>query len=634
MANMIDLLRPPQLPDLYIHQLKQTIQAYSPAQIVIGEALQNAIDAIIESGGGNHLIELEINFDDRTIYVRDDGVGFPNETSLLFLGGSRKRGGGKKLLGMIGVGIKVVLFKSECFIIRSRTDDGAYKLKIDDAYRFSDGVEAKIEAPDSFPVDESPLRSNGTELMYRFPQNTLEDPINMFLQDLIDRCLPRGVNEDFGKALEYAVKQKVFPTRFAALFASFIRRFTYGGDILNRLGGKTELKDTSIHVKVKCSNPSEQLGGIIGIPELFDNKTTFDFNLKPIYLLVEDVVSWVPPHAKPGLFQEQLGRGGRDLSRTFRGFDILVYADQADYEKLITNEKGELPDNIEEYKEKLFPRVNGIILTIGRIPHLEEFLPGGSRRVLSANGVVTSHDLDLTRGRNQEYVRCFDLVIDLDATLNYGKTQITDLHLVNRARRFINDAYATVIQRAVGNWVGRIAVDDEIVSDVFLGRQNLGLSNYILQKVPTDENDVIALFFELAGRGYFPDYRVFGLSQKDRYDARAIIKRTGDTSVPPVPSDERQLLIVEFKVIAASVIQDMDRGEKDAKDMHLIIAWDEGQSSLPRFGFADITHSKYHPKRTFARVQRYLEDTRSGAQVQVLLLKPIVQEILNESKTG
>jgi len=617
MANMIDLLRPPQLPDLYIHQLKQTIQAYSPAQIVIGEALQNAVDAIVESGGGSHHVELDINFNDRTIRVRDDGIGFPNDISLLFLGGTRKRGGGKKLFGLVGVGIKVVLFKSESFTIRSRTADGAYKLRIDEAYRFSDGMEWKIEVPASLPIDEAPLESIGTEVVYRFPQKTLEEPIDMFLQDLIDRCLPRGVNEDFGKTLEYAVKQKVFPTRFAALLASFLRRFTYGGDILNRLGGKTELKDTKIHVRVSCSDPSGQLGNIMGIAELFDGKATFDFDLEPTYLLVEDVVNWVPTHAKPGLFQEPLGRGGRDLSRTFKGFDILLYAGQTDYEKLITNEKGELPDNIGEYREKLFPRINGIILTIGRIPHLEEFLPGGSRRVLSANGVVTSHDLDLTRGRNQEYVRCFDLAIDLDATLNYGKTQITDLHLVNRARRFINDAYATVIQRAVGNWVGRIALDEDVVPDVFLARPNLGLPGYVLQKTPTDENDVIALFFELAGHGYFPDYRLFGLSQKDKYDARALIKRSGEASIPPVPSDERHLLVVEFKVIAASIVQDLDRGEKDAKDMHLLIAWEEGQSPLPRFGFADIAHSKYYPKRTFARVQRYLEDTRSGAQVQV-----------------
>lgn len=622
----VDLLRPPGLSDLYIHQLKQTIQAYNPAQIVIGEAVQNAIDTIIDVGGGSHLINLNIDFDGRTVCVQDDGKGFPNDPTLLFLGGTGKKDGGKKFFGLVGVGIKVVLFKSEYFMIRSRTADGAYRLEIPNAYRFGDNSDSKLEIPSSFPVDSSPLDSVGTQIIYRFPEGTLEDPIATFVEDLVDRCLPRGLDRDFGKTLVHAVKQNVFPNRFAALIGSFLRRFTYAGDVMNRLGNKIELKDTKVCVHVNCSNPIEQLGPEAG--KLFDGQTKFDFEIEPTYLLVEDVVNWVPTHAKPGVFHDALGRGGSGLSRTYRGFDILQYAGQEDYEKLVTDGRGNLPENIEEYREKLFPRINGIILTIGRIPQLEEFLPGGSRRVISANGVVTTHDLDLTRGRNLEYVRCFDMVIDVDASLNYGKTQITNLHLVNRTRRFINEAYATVIQRAAGNWVGRIQLDSDEEPDIFLGRPDLKLASYVLQKAPTDENDVIALFFELAGHGYFPDYRIFGLSQKDKYDARAVIKRIGETSIPPTPGDERQLLIVEFKVIAASIIKDLEREEKDVKDMHLLIAWEEGTSPSQRFGFADITHSRYHPKQSFPQVQRYLEDTRSGAQVQVLLLKPIVQEIL------
>ncbi|TET41401.1 MAG: ATP-binding protein [Dehalococcoidia bacterium] len=629
--STIDLLRPPDLPDLYIHQLKQTIQAYSPAQIVVGEALQNAVDAIVQTGGGKHRINLKIDFDSRTVCVEDDGVGFPDDTSLLFLGGSRKRDGGKKLFGLVGVGIKVVLFRSEYFMIRSHTPEGAYRLEVKDAYRFSDSSEFKLEVPSSFPPDNSPLDSVGTQVVYRFPQGTLDDPIAMFIQELVDRCLPRGSDKDFGKTLEYAVKQKVFPNRFATLFASFLRRFTYAGDVMNRLGGKPELKDTRILVKINCSNPSEQLGQDVG--QLLDSKSKFEFEIEPTYILVEDTRNWVPAQAKLGIFHEKLGKGGENLSRTFKGFDIQLYAPE-EYEQLLTDERGNLPDNIEEYREKLFPKINGIILTIGRIPHFEEFLPGGSRRVLSANGVVTTHDLDLTRGRNQEYVRCFDMVIDLDATLNYGKTQITNRYLINLVRRFTNDAYVATIQRAAGNWVGRIQPDDEEQSDIFLGRPDLRLVGYILQKAPTDENDVIALFFELAGHGYFPDYRLFGLSQKDKYDTRATIKRTGETSAPPIPSDERRLLVVEFKVVAASLIKDLEREEKDVKDIHLIIAWEEGTSTSPRFGFADVEHSRYYPKRTFPQAQRYLEDTRSGAQVQVLLLKPIVQEILGQTVQG
>ena len=140
-------------------------------------------------------------------------------------------------------------------------------------------------------------------------------------------------------------------------------------------------------------------------------------------------------------------------------------------------------ESIAEYREKLFPKINGILLTIARIPHFEQFLPSGSQRVISANGVVTTHEVDLTRGRNQAYIRCFDLVIDVNASLNYGKSQLADTHLVSRIRRFINDAYATTIQTAASKWVGRVeSSDDDEQYDVFLSRESLNIPELAISK--------------------------------------------------------------------------------------------------------------------------------------------------------
>ena len=219
-------------------------------------------------------------------------------------------------------------------------------------------------------------------------------------------------------------------------------------------------------VAFSCVNATASLGEA---GKLFDSKTNAKTQVEPSYLLVEDVRGWLPVHARHGLFQHELGHGGMNLTRTFNGFNIRTYSSPEDYEKLLTNKNGQLAVEVEDYRKNLFPRLNGIILTIGRIPHFEEYLPGGSRRVLSANGVVTTHELDLTKGRNQEYVRCFDIVIDVDGTLNYGKTQLTDNYLVGRVRRFLNDAYAATIQTAAGNWVGRIDPPDTTEErDVFL----------------------------------------------------------------------------------------------------------------------------------------------------------------------
>ena len=117
----LDLLNPSNLYEHYQHQLKQTISAYNPTQIVLGEALQNAIDAIVEVGDGAvHEINIKLDLDHRVVTVTDNGVGFENDPSLLFLGGGTKRSGNRKLFGFVGVGLKVVLFSSKNFSLRSR----------------------------------------------------------------------------------------------------------------------------------------------------------------------------------------------------------------------------------------------------------------------------------------------------------------------------------------------------------------------------------------------------------------------------------------------------------------------------------------------------------------------------------
>ena len=93
----------------YVNQLRQTIDAYSPISRVIGEAVQNAIDAVCESPDEKGYIQVELDFETGKVVVSDTGVGFPPDISLLYLEGSRKTG--KKLMGRIGVGIKVTLFE-------------------------------------------------------------------------------------------------------------------------------------------------------------------------------------------------------------------------------------------------------------------------------------------------------------------------------------------------------------------------------------------------------------------------------------------------------------------------------------------------------------------------------------------
>ncbi len=86
----LNLLSPADLSGLYAHQLRQTINAYDPPHVVFGEGLQNALDSVRESGGENRRIDLILDLPNRRVTVRDNGIGFPNDPKLLFLGGTER----------------------------------------------------------------------------------------------------------------------------------------------------------------------------------------------------------------------------------------------------------------------------------------------------------------------------------------------------------------------------------------------------------------------------------------------------------------------------------------------------------------------------------------------------------------
>lgn len=632
--NTIDLLSPHQMyKQNYAYQVRSTVEAYSSAMIVVGEALQNAMDAVCENKAGlsKGLITAHINFDTNTVEVTDNGVGFPSQTSLLYLGGSDKKG--KMLKGKIGVGIKVAMFCSEYFCIQSNRSDGAWKLEIDNAFDF-ENLE-RLEIPADFPADPNPLPTKGTSVSYRFPDqpNQSDDVkyLDRFVREMVEAVLPRKTSGDFGVTLNSGNTN--YPSAFAVMVVAFLRRYSYAGDVLNALGEQRRFPSNGIDIDftITCSDPIVRFGRDIG--ELFGTQAAQTFSIQPRYLQVEDTIKWATKGKKvPKVFRDRLGNGGGNLEKT-DGFNVLTFSSPEDYELLLVNKIGKLPTSVDDYRAKLFPHINGIMLTIGRIPDFEQYLPGGSRRVISCNGIVTSHEIDLTRGRNQEYVRCFDLVVDLNAELNYGKTHITNPHLVKLIRDYINEAYTRTIQNGAGNWVGKIPIPEEEETEVYTSRPDLGLANFTTRKQSRDENDVIGLFFELAGRGYFPQYRIFGLSQRDVYDCRAAIQREGDDPNVLNPSDDTRLRIVEFKVDAAEVIKDFDRTSKSPRDINLVIAWKVSDYDSKNYGVYDIDQStayKASPRRVFPNATKYIYDTKSGAEVQLLLLNEVVEGI----KTG
>src|ERR1035438_447663 len=172
MNELIDLLDPAlAFRENYLHQLQQTIEAYSIPLRVLGEPLQNAIDAVEDTPAERGKIAVTIDFDNNKIIVADNGQGFPKDPKLLFLGGTKKVG--KNQRGRVGVGIKVTIYSSDQFRIRARTIEGSWKVEIESASKFQQLKNLAITIAD----DPEPLPTLGTELEYVIPKGLLQDAI-------------------------------------------------------------------------------------------------------------------------------------------------------------------------------------------------------------------------------------------------------------------------------------------------------------------------------------------------------------------------------------------------------------------------------------------------------------------------
>lgn len=629
--SYMNLLQPGNLAENYVHQLRETIDAYSPVLTVIGEALQNAIDSVCEAQVRKGEIALKIDFDANEIIVRDNGNGFPPEISYLYLGGGDKKS--KRLMGRVGVGIKVTLFSSEVFQIRSRLQQNNenWKLVVHDANKF----EASKQLDAMFENDEQYLEESGTELRYRLPY----DLIRRFLDEIVMSSIPEGKDIGFSTTLkEYATN--LYPSAFAALLVSYLRRYTYVGNVNQRIRilGEFPAEGIDITLTLKSNNPIESLGQTLG--GFFGDKTIVNYTIPCKYLLIEDTLEWIPKGQKARgklefyssrIFNRRLGWGGSKLDRT-DGFNVLVFQSVEEFEELVTDLAGKLPRDIDLYRNLLFPKLNAIIVTIGRIPMYDMFLPGGSRRIISCNGIVTDHHIRIDRGRRQQAVRCLDIVVDVDATLNYGKAHLKDRVLVGNVNRFINEAYVTTLERATDSWVGKMPKEMPEDPEIYIGRPNLELPGHIIIKQPQCENDVIALFFELAGKGLFPDYRIYGLSQIDMFDGRAAIKRPFDTDSVFKPFDDSKLQSIEFKLHARSILKNFDDGEKDSRDLDLLIAWDEGIYASEDYEVYDIGYSKASessPSKIYPGVSKYIYDAKFGTEIQILMLNEFISHLKN-----
>ncbi|EQD46843.1 hypothetical protein B2A_08704, partial [mine drainage metagenome] len=216
-------------------------------------------------------------------------------------------------------------------------------------------------------------------------------------------------------------------------------------------------------------------------------------------------------------------------------------------------------------------RTNGGILFISSRPFQRTVLAHKSSITLSVNGLPTDISLEVT-GAALGYLPSVHFVLDVDETLGYGKRNLPPRSkgLYNQLakdlwRNIWKIAEKVVAEEEERDWtLTGILFDPRAEASAIvdpasaLGRalqEHLGRTT-----IPRTEEDVVASYFYMVGKGLLPRYGFVRLNDITVYDAIA-------TGVAPasVPRPE-ELLTVEFKPSTIALCQSDEMGSNDSED--------------------------------------------------------------------
>lgn len=604
----------------YVHQLRQTIETYDVDLQVVLELVQNAIDAVARKDGGEVWVDIDVPAG--RVTVRDNGVGFPPSEELLYLGGTDK-GGDKKQKGKIGVGLKVVLFSSTRFLLESVSPQGRWRVEVVDAVGAlalagSDPSVRPAGTQELLPAD--PSIPTGTTVTVEFGGTEVLDWLrSAYEQVFVVQELTRQVETTCD--ILYANGQP-YSSQAEALFDLYFQTAPYTGDVFALLAGGN---DITLHFSIDVGAIDDQLTSNTideGLRQCLTG-ATYKRDISCTYADYNALLQPIPPAKFRTLrFQAPMPPGGLSERAQPDRLWFLKLTSVSEYESLITNQKGEVSPGF----ENLFDEINGMYLVLGDPVHLRRFIPGGPKRLISANGVLTAHVFPTPRGaRHELYVPRIHFIVDVNADLNYGKRHLNNKHLVGQLFRYFNEAYARTLFEATRNLGSKVRVARDVKDRSYVSQPDLELPLPFV-KEPFLEQDVIALFFTLLGSGYLEGLKVWGISSVDQYDGRFYARRDAGGRDPAFTTDDH-LHKLEFKVVTSALCHDFDIDVKDPRDINLAVVW-HNDSVDARYQVLDLKSSTtYSSRQHFPHVQHVLWDTTESHEIQLLVLEDLIKAL-------
>lgn len=180
---------------------------------------------------------------------------------------------------------------------------------------------------------------------------------------------------------------------------------------------------------------------------------------------------------------------------------------------------------------------------------------------------------------------------------------------------------------------------DDILDRAY-DRQQLTLDGLHLSKVPVEEQDVIALFFDLLGAQRIKGYEIYSTHISRKYDG------VGRFHLPFAPENiynettnrlgvsaskfqdgvakSKKKCFIEFKYNSDALVDDVRGGRKRLQDIKWLVCWEVGTRHVNEgIGILDVTEPAHVNQRDFYGVTHLM--TENQDKVHVLCLKTVLQ---------
>jgi hypothetical protein len=308
-------------------------------------------------------------------------------------------------------------------------------------------------------------------------------------------------------------------------------------------------------------------------------------------------------------------------------------------QKLISNPRARPQPDPLNYKTFFEKYVAGIYLVVGGREVLRKYMLNFPRPCfIAASGIPSAHDIYTpTDVGGLGFINNMCFIINIKQKLSYGKQTIKNPWLLKKIYEFFRDAFRTTLIHTIQCITGKVPESTPalVTSPIqIISRPNLNLPLSKIKKIPEEEVELIALFFELVGKGYIEDYEFWALSTREPYDGKALIHYEGVEINPP--HSDKDLQNIEFKVRLSDLIDDFDTGRKLPSDLSLIIVWEDdfdkeypnGHINYEVIPAESSTLLREYPLKHVGKV---LHDRSAGAEIPILEIKQVVKNIMGSS---